>query len=101
MGRPAGFALWRSYLRVLFVEVVDLWEARDGLVVCVEALQELAHVVVDQVVLEHRHDVRVLVVNYVVDDLHVVVVAARQVLPLEVLLRNRQQRLAEHRAAAC
>ena len=54
----------------------------------VKAFEELTHVVVDEVVLKHRDNVRVLVVDYVIDDLDVVIVATRQVLALKVLLRH-------------
>ena len=69
-----------EHLRVLFVELEDLGQTHLGLLGGVAALEELAHVVVDEVVLEDGDQPSGLVVDYVVYDLGLVVLTTGHVL---------------------
>ena len=65
----------RKDLAVLLVEVNDARKTARALAMHVEALEELAHVVVDKVVLKYGHNMCVLVVDDVIHNLNVVVVS--------------------------
>ncbi len=76
-------------ISVSLIKFVDLGESALTLVGEVHPLEELAHVIHNQEVLEQRDQVCGLVIDYVVYHLHVVEVTRRQVLPMESQLTLR------------
>lgn len=82
----------RKDLGVLLVKLKHPRQSLVALYGQVVPLHELADVVVDEVVFEHGHHPGLLVVNDVIDDFHVVVLLAGQVLLVQVLLQNVLQR---------
>ena len=80
-----------------FIEFIVVVKPRDGDEIL--PFQELAHVVVDQVVLEHGHKVGGLVVHDVCDHFGVVVVSAGQIFSFQVLLNHNFYRIPRLRLA--
>lgn len=68
--------LWKRYvvgkdLRVALIEFKDFRQSHCGFNDSVVPFQELSEVVVDEIVLEHRHDLNLLIVHDVRDNFHV------------------------------
>lgn len=70
----------------LLIELEHAWESLHCLLLFVESLQKLAYIIKDQVVFEHRDDICVFVVDYVVYELDIVVLSACQVLSFEIFV---------------
>ena len=71
--------VWKNS-RILLIELSHLGKSNFGLLLSVEALEELTDIIVDQVVFEDRYQPRRFVVYYVINDLCIVVVPTRHVL---------------------
>ena len=69
----------RKHLRVLLIKLINLRQPGHTFMQLILSLHKLAYIVINQEILEHRHHVGVLVVDYVVDHFDVIEVFVRHV----------------------
>ena len=75
----------RKDLGICVIKSDHFWKSRNRFILFVMSLEKLAHVVKDEIVFENRDNVRLLIVNDVIDDFSVVVLFRRQVLLLKIV----------------